>query len=279
MRERGQALADQVARYVSEHMAAPITLENLARHVGVSKYHLNRLFEAATGFSLGEYIQRRRMQRACYLLSLGNFSVIDVALAVGYESHSAFSRAFHKAFQRQPSEVGRGEVSDNPIPLRAKPAGKILQPEVLTLPEQCIPGFYGQGFDENSFSAVADVLFKKVYEVLRQAGVSNPVAPHIGVSLDSPWQGDHRVCRFFAGIELQDSVKGLDSYIQPAGRWAKFIHRGEYRLIWQSVSQIYAAWVLPKNIPLRDQAIVQRYCNDPRETPVDELVTELYFAF
>ncbi len=29
MRERGQALADQVARYVSEHMAAPITLENL----------------------------------------------------------------------------------------------------------------------------------------------------------------------------------------------------------------------------------------------------------
>ena len=76
--------------------------------VGVSKYHLNRLFQATTGFQLGEFIQRRRLQHAYSLLSAGECSVIDASLAVGYESHSAFSRAFHKAFDCKPNEVRLG---------------------------------------------------------------------------------------------------------------------------------------------------------------------------
>lgn len=39
-------------------------IEVLAAMVGVSKYHLNRLFQATTGFQLGEFIQRRRLQHA-----------------------------------------------------------------------------------------------------------------------------------------------------------------------------------------------------------------------
>lgn len=282
MSKRGQALADHVASYVSERIDAPITLEALAQHVGVSKYHLSRLFEAATGFALGEYVQRRRLQRAFYLLAQGQASVLDVALMVGYESHSAFSRAFHKAFQRQPSEVQRGERCDYQVPLRAKAGDKRavdLAVEMLELPEQRIPGLYGKGFSDNSFSRVADELFQHLHQRMHAAGLGNPAVARVGVSLDSPWQAEQAECRFFAGIDLPEPLPGFsDSYTQAAGAWAMCVHRGPYRLMWQTISQIYASWVLPNGIALQDQAIVQRYCNDPRSCAPDELITELYFA-
>lgn len=276
-----EALANQVASFVSERLDGPITLPMLAEHVGVSKYHLNRVFEAATGFSLGEYIQRRRMLRAFHSLAESQASVLEVALMVGYESHSAFSRAFYKSFKRQPSDVRSGESpAAYAGPSRPKPAVKMLQPRVLDLVEQRIPGLYGQGFDENSFAVVANRLFAQIYEALERAGIGEPGVARVGVSLDNPWQGDQSACRFFAGIDLADPVPGLsDEFIQQAGRWARFTHCGEYRLIWQTVSQIYAGWVLPNAIELKDQAIVQRYLNDPRDTAPDDLLTELFFAF
>ena len=64
-----ETLANQVSGYVQAHLGDSIVIDDLARHCGVSKYHLNRLFYATTGFQLGEFIQRRRLQAAYALLA------------------------------------------------------------------------------------------------------------------------------------------------------------------------------------------------------------------
>jgi AraC family transcriptional regulator len=48
--------------------------------------------------------------------------------------------------------------------------------------------------------------------------------------------------------------------------------------MWQTISQVYAQWVLPNNIKLKDQQIVQLYLNNPLEIEPAALQTALYFA-
>ena len=67
-----EAFANHISEYVQAHLDQEIVIEDLAAMVGVSKYHLNRLFQGTTGFQLGEFIQRRRLQHAYSLLSAGN---------------------------------------------------------------------------------------------------------------------------------------------------------------------------------------------------------------
>lgn len=273
--------ANAISDYVQANLDQEIALDDLAQHVGISKYHLNRLFQATTGFQLGEFIQRRRLQKAYALLSAGKCSVIDASLAVGYESHSSFSRAFLKAFDCKPSEVKLGTEcvwkTANTLKNVSK-RDKDLQPEILVLPERKFCGLYGAGFKDNSFLSVGESLFNELGKRLHQASLGEFFSASIGVSLESPWQGDQTEIRFFVGVDSQHlpTHLELDEYSWTQGKWARFRYKGSYNLMWQTISRIYAGWVIPEGIALKDDAIVQVYLNNPRTTIETELVTELY---
>jgi len=277
-----EVFANQISEYVQAHLDQNIVIEDLADMVGVSKYHLNRLFQATTGFQLGEFIQRRRLQKAYALLATGEYSVTDASVAAGYESHSAFSRAFLKAFGCKPSEVKLGAEcvwkTANTLKNISK-RDKDLQPDILTLPERTFYGLYGAGFKDNSFISLSEPLFGELGKRLAQANPGEFLSAPIGVSLESPWQGDQAASRFFAGVDAQRVSKNLalDKFTWAKGEWAKFLHQGAYDLMWQTISRIYAGWVIPEGIRLKDDAIVQVYLNNPKTTPATELVTELYF--
>jgi AraC family transcriptional regulator len=277
-----EAFANHISEYVQAHLDQEIVIEDLAAMVGVSKYHLNRLFQGTTGFQLGEFIQRRRLQHAYSLLSAGECSVIDASLAVGYESHSAFSRAFHKAFDCKPNEVKLGTECLWKTPNTLKNISKRdpgLQPEILELPARKCFGLYGKGFKSNSFKSLGESLFSELSERLQTIHYEDYFSSAVGVALESPWQGDQTASRYFAGVldETLPKSLGLDEYLWAEGTWARFQYTGAYGLMWQMISRIYAGWVIPEGIRLKDDAIVQVYLNNPKNTPESELVTDLYF--
>lgn len=72
----------------------PPTLEMLAQEVGCGPFHLSRLFGRLTGKTMPEFLRQKRMERAALMLRTTRQSVSEIALAVGYESFSAFTRAF-----------------------------------------------------------------------------------------------------------------------------------------------------------------------------------------
>ncbi len=277
-----EAFANHISEYVQAHLNEEILIDDLALRVGVSKYHLNRLFHATTGFQLGEFIQRRRLQKAYSLLAAGNSSVIDTSLAAGFESHSSFSRAFLKAFGCKPSEVKAGTESEWKTPNTKKKSHRrdtSLQPDLLVLPNRQFRGLYGVGFKNNSFVALANSLFSELGERLDEAGLSRLFLSPIGVSLESPWQGNQEQIRFFMGI-AHEGLSGnlrLDDYVWQQGKWARFYHKGSYGLMWQTISRVYAGWIVPEGIILRDDAIIQEFLNDPKSTSEAELTTALYF--
>jgi AraC family transcriptional regulator len=271
-----------VGQYIYDHSDRTVSLEDLANYTGFSKYHFNRIFFAATGYPLGEYIQRHKLEKALYLIKLGNHNIIDVALSVGYDSPSSFSRAFKKNFSVTPSDVVQGNLPNNDRAGNLKPKKRLTDPKLepvwKTLPEQIVYGFYGKGFNEQSFSAVARELYGRL------AVMADPLSygelQPIGVSVDNPWAGEQTESRFFAGFVegLSAHHEKLDAFKWQAGRWACFTHTGPHHCMWQTISQVYAQWVLPNNIKLKDQQIVQLYLNNPMETEPEALKTELYFA-
>ena len=89
---------------LEENLEGDIRLEDLGRLAGCSAYHFQRMFSYLAGMPLGEYIRRRRMTLAAAALQSGE-KVLDVALRYGYDSPTAFNRAFQAVHGVPPSQA------------------------------------------------------------------------------------------------------------------------------------------------------------------------------
>ncbi len=90
-----------------ENVQQDIGLEELAALVGLSRFHFCTAFRLATGRTPYEALRWHRMDRARKLLAEPALRIIDVALAVGYQTPSAFAASFRRAVGISPTEFRR----------------------------------------------------------------------------------------------------------------------------------------------------------------------------
>ena len=102
-------------RYIGEHYDLPITVNQLAEMERYNVTYYNDWFKQQTGCSPSLYLRHIRVNRAKELLVETNFSVMEIAVMVGYSSNSTFTRAFHsitgmtpKAFRGYPDLAQAG---------------------------------------------------------------------------------------------------------------------------------------------------------------------------
>ncbi len=95
---------ENVKRYIRDHLQEPLDRETLAAVAGFSIPHFHRVFTAQVGESAASYVRRLRLERAGRKLRMGAVDITEVALAAGYDSHAAFSKAFKQQFGLSPSE-------------------------------------------------------------------------------------------------------------------------------------------------------------------------------
>jgi AraC family transcriptional regulator len=96
-----------VDRYIREHIDETLTREVLADVAGFSVPHFHRIFTAQRGENIASYVRRVRLERAGRKLRMGAVDITQVALAAGYDTHTAFSRAFKQQFGLSPSQFRR----------------------------------------------------------------------------------------------------------------------------------------------------------------------------
>ncbi len=84
--------------YLEEHISAPILLEDVAAHCGLSPRHVNRLFTKARGTSLGKHITELKMRLARREVEASSAQVKQIAAGLGYDNVSYFNRVFKKTF-------------------------------------------------------------------------------------------------------------------------------------------------------------------------------------
>lgn len=85
----------------------PLDIPRLARIACVSEAHFIRTFRATFGETPHRYLQRRRVERAMFLLRESGRSLTDVCLDVGFTSLSTFSRTFRAIVGEPPSTYRR----------------------------------------------------------------------------------------------------------------------------------------------------------------------------
>ena len=95
---------NDVKQYIREHSDETLNRQVLAAVAGFSVPHFHRVFIAHVGENIASYVRHVRMERAGRKLRMGAVDITEVALAAGYDTHAAFSKAFKQQFGLSPSE-------------------------------------------------------------------------------------------------------------------------------------------------------------------------------
>ena len=96
-------LLQPALEYIDRHLLENPPLETIAAQAGYSLSQFYVLFQASTGFSVRDYMRRRRLALAARELVTTRRSVLDIAVALGFESHEVFTRAFRSLYGLAPT--------------------------------------------------------------------------------------------------------------------------------------------------------------------------------
>jgi AraC-like DNA-binding protein len=92
---------------ILQNLAHPLTIPHLSQKVGINQCYLKKGFKELFGSTISEFVQTQRMLKARILLSSQNYTVSEVAQAIGYSNVSNFSNAFRKYTGVCPSELNK----------------------------------------------------------------------------------------------------------------------------------------------------------------------------
>ena len=95
----------EIIQYINNHLTEEINIDSLSDRFYISKYHMMRQFKAETGYTIGNYINQKRLLYARELLKQGE-TVTKVYLDCGFRDHSTFVRAYKQLFHEVPSKRG-----------------------------------------------------------------------------------------------------------------------------------------------------------------------------
>ncbi|WP_437547313.1 helix-turn-helix transcriptional regulator [Sorangium sp. So ce367] len=96
--------------YLRERLAESITLDDLAAHASLDKFHLCRAFRAQIGMPPHMYLTHLRVQRAQQLLTRG-VRASELAPRVGFYDQSQLTRHFRRIVGVTPARYGNARVS------------------------------------------------------------------------------------------------------------------------------------------------------------------------
>jgi AraC-like DNA-binding protein len=99
--------AEAAKTYLAARMSERVTLDEVARAVHASPFHLARIFQQQTGVPVHRYLTQLRLRASLERLAEGASDLTALALELGFSSHSHFTDAFRREFGKSPSELRR----------------------------------------------------------------------------------------------------------------------------------------------------------------------------
>jgi AraC family transcriptional regulator len=106
--------------YIDAHIGEHISLDDLARQAGISRFHFARQFRLSTGESPMGYLRRVRIERSKSILQSGETTIAEVAANLGFSDQSHFTRTFGRMVGVPPGSFAR---SDDWRPVSAEAEG------------------------------------------------------------------------------------------------------------------------------------------------------------
>ena len=99
----------RVRAYIDDHIGEHISLDQLARQAGVSRFHFARQFRLSTGESPMGYLRRARIERSKSILQTRGATIAEVAARLGFSDQSHFTRIFGRLVGVSPGSFARSD--------------------------------------------------------------------------------------------------------------------------------------------------------------------------
>lgn len=257
-------------RYIEEHLADEIDYEQLGKIACCSAYHFQRMFTYMAGVTLSEYIRRRKMSLAAVDLQGGNEKIITIAEKYGYQSPTAFNRAFQSIHGIAPSAVKEEGVSLKSYPaitfkIAVKGAEemnyRIETKEAFRIVGVSVP--LSRKLEEN-FEVVPGQWAKAASDgtIQKLAGMMNtPPVGLLGVSACN----DEEEWKYFIAVSSSMEKGAYEEYTVPAATWAIFPGTGTNQSIQELERRIVTEWLPTSGYEYGNAPDIEVYLNpDPQ---------------
>lgn len=94
--DTGNAHVEKAKQFITTHLTQEIRMEDVAQAVGLSQFHLSRLFKALTGLTMREYLMKERIEAAKHLLIASDRTISQIAFLLRFCDQSYFTLVFRK---------------------------------------------------------------------------------------------------------------------------------------------------------------------------------------
>jgi AraC-like DNA-binding protein/DNA gyrase inhibitor GyrI len=207
-----------------------LTLPELAAGVGLSPFHLHRLFKTETGETPAAYLSRIRLEHAAHLMVvLPDALLMQIAIDSGFTSAATFARAFRQHFQQTASEYRRQkQLEVNTDASRPTLSLQTLPPRTLRV-ERCV-------LNEDALNAG--------YARLRQRCAGEQRAA-LGIFVDAPFHLDRRVCRHYLALEDEACVDDTNAFQLPGGLYGRLRVAGDLDAVTRAILHYKSAHLDP----------------------------------
>jgi AraC family transcriptional regulator len=114
----------KIIYYIEQNYNDDLTLEELSKIAGFSKYHFHRIFKSIVGENLSDYIRRVRLSSTTMKFKT-NLNITQIAQTSGYETNASFSKAFKNHFGITPKEFSKNA--------KYKKGDEMLEPKIVVI--------------------------------------------------------------------------------------------------------------------------------------------------
>ncbi|MFL1676000.1 effector binding domain-containing protein [Paenibacillus dendritiformis] len=252
--------------YIEGHLQEELHIADIAAQAWYSPFHFQRMFRAISGFTVQEYIRKRRLSEAAQMLRSTGQSILEIALAYQYKSQESFTRAFENCFGISPGKYRKAELAcprqekinfiDDPSSRKGNDA--LMKPTIAGLPAKEIVGYaYRTTLNDDRHYVEIPDFYREFGECQRYACIPSPAAPNMayGVSCEFEDSGEFT---FVVGEEVQPGIDAGQlepGYVHmqlPAGTYAEFKAYGPAHTVQEIRDYIYGTWLPQSNYDRRE---------------------------
>jgi len=233
-------------KYIEQHLLEDADSAKTARHVGLSRFYLERTFASLTCMSISEYVRARRLSLAAQELLSSDAKVIDLALKYGYDTPESFTKAFSRFHGVTPTSARRMSTllrCQNPLAISLKMEGAVM----MNYKIEQMDAFTVIGVEKLFHMDTSMQEIPKFWGEFDAKGLGQKIIPMFGICFDSDADGNFP---YMIAEVLQPGKKAEQGFVTrelPAHTWARFACVGAMPGAIQSVTkQIYSEW-LPTN--------------------------------
>jgi AraC family transcriptional regulator len=259
--------------YIEEHLYDDIDYEQVAKVACCSTYHFQRMFAYMADVPLSEYIRRRRMTMAAVDLQSCEGKIVDIALKYGYDSPTAFNRAFQGVHGVAPSLVKAGGVSLKSFsPISFKITIKGIAEMDYRIEKK--DGFRIVGVVEPLQKEI-EKNFEIVPQMWQKASMNGTI-PKLATMMNSEPMGllgvsacnDMNNWRYFIAVASTQPIDNtLEEYIVPPSTWVVFSDEGTSQSIQELEKNIVVEWLPTSGYEYANAPDIEVYLSaDPQNT-------------